>query len=88
MICDCVETSSETVAQCDKRDVYNFFSRQAECRHASGFLLDLQGPLVPSISKTLWREDWRDSSFPYKDGCAPPPTPRPERSLEAKRRKM
>ena len=32
MICDCVETSSETVAQCDKRDVYNFFSRQAECR--------------------------------------------------------
>ena len=33
MICDCVETSSETVAQCDKRDVYNFFSRQAECRH-------------------------------------------------------
>ena len=44
--------------------------------------------LVLSISKTLWREDWRDSSFPYKDGCAPPPTPRPERSLEAKRRKM
>ena len=38
--------------------------------------------------RALWREDWRDSSFPYKDGCAPPPTPRPERSLEAKRRKM
>ena len=39
-------------------------------------------------ARALWREDWRDSSFPCKDGCAPPPTPRPERSLEAKRRKM
>ena len=45
------------------------------------------GAVVDNEARAQWRESWRDG-FPYKEGCAPPSPPRPERSDAAKRRKL